>query len=140
VLIVCDQMHTLLHDGSCSVMLQVEQVLGVLGHRSHADVEVQALEVRHGLNALLPHWVFLILNQEKHDRHHGDSGKVTLTQRGECDVCRLLDGDVRLVADDGSHPRLCRVDGYHHVGHTYVQAVNHRQLAAVDRNFPAVAE
>jgi hypothetical protein len=45
VLIVCGQMHTLLHDRYSYVMLQVEQVMHVLGHHSHADVEVSALEV-----------------------------------------------------------------------------------------------
>jgi hypothetical protein len=55
VLIVCGQTHTLLHDSPSGVMLQVEQVLCILGHRSHADAKVRALEVRHGLKALLPH-------------------------------------------------------------------------------------
>jgi hypothetical protein len=55
-------MHMLLHDGSGGVMLQVEQVLDVLGHRSHAGVEVRILEVGHDLKAMLPHKIFLILN------------------------------------------------------------------------------
>jgi hypothetical protein len=49
VLIIRGQMHTLLHDDFGGVMLQVEQVLGVLGHRSHAGVEVWALKVGHSL-------------------------------------------------------------------------------------------
>jgi hypothetical protein len=53
LLIVCGQMYTLLHDSSSSVMLQVEQVLHILGLRSHAGVEVRSLKVRHVLNALL---------------------------------------------------------------------------------------
>jgi hypothetical protein len=112
VLIICSQMHMLLHDGSGRVMLQVEQVLGVLDHCSHVGIQVRALEVGHGLKALLPHGIFLIPNWEKRDRHHCGSGKATLTQRGECDVCHLLDGGVGLAADDGSHPRLHQVEGY----------------------------
>jgi hypothetical protein len=72
---------------------------------------VRALEVRHGLKALLPHAVFLILNQEKHGRHRCGSSEATLTQRGECDVCRLLNGGVGLAVDDGSRPQLRGVEG-----------------------------
>jgi hypothetical protein len=137
---VCGQMHTLLHDSSGGVVLQVEQVLRILGHRSHAAIEVRAVEVRHGLQVLLPHGIFLIPNGEKHDGHHGGSGEATLTQGGECDVCRLLDGGVGLAANNSSCPWLHRVEGYRNAGLAYVQAVNHRQAAAVDRNFPIVAE
>jgi hypothetical protein len=52
-----------------TVVLQVEQVLCILGHRSHAGAEVRALEVKHGLKVLLPCNISLILNQEKRDRH-----------------------------------------------------------------------
>jgi hypothetical protein len=100
VLIVCGQTHTLLHDGSSGLVLQVEQVLHVLGHCSHVDIEVQALDVGHGLKALLPHRIFLNLNREQRDQHRGGSGEATLTQSGEWDVCHLLDGGVRLTADD----------------------------------------
>jgi hypothetical protein len=60
-------------------MPQVGQVLHVLGHCSHADIEVRALKVGHGLKVLLPHGVFLILNWEKRDGHHGDSSEAALT-------------------------------------------------------------
>jgi hypothetical protein len=50
------------------LLLEVEQVLRVLGQRSHPSVEVRALEVGHSLKTLLPHGVLLILNQEMHDR------------------------------------------------------------------------
>jgi hypothetical protein len=80
VLIICGQTHTLLHDNPGNVMLQVEQVLRILGHHSHAGAKLMALEVRHGLKALLPHGIFMIPNQEKHDQHYGGSSEVTLTQ------------------------------------------------------------
>jgi hypothetical protein len=66
--------------------------------------------------------------------------EAALTQGGEYNKHRLLDGGVRLAANDGSHPSLSRVEGYCHTGLTYVQAVNHGQAAAVDRNIPTVAE
>jgi hypothetical protein len=44
------------------VVLEVEQVLCVLGQRSHPSMEVRALEVSHGLKALLPYGVLLFLN------------------------------------------------------------------------------
>jgi hypothetical protein len=66
-LLVCRQTHTLLHARPGDVVLEVEQVLHVPGQRSHPDVEVRALEVRHGLKALLPYGVLLILNREKCD-------------------------------------------------------------------------
>jgi hypothetical protein len=43
-------------------VLEVEQVLYIPSQRSHPGVEVRALEVEHGLKALLPYRVLLILN------------------------------------------------------------------------------
>jgi hypothetical protein len=67
-------------------VLQVEQVLRVLGHRNHVGIEMGAPEVGHGL-------------------------KVALTQGGECDVCCLLNSSVGLTTNDGSHPQLRRLRG-----------------------------
>jgi hypothetical protein len=53
---------------TCGVVLEVEQVLDVLGNQSHPGMEVSALEVGHGLKALLPYGALLIPNREKHDR------------------------------------------------------------------------
>jgi hypothetical protein len=55
-------------------------------------------------------------------------------------VSRLLNGGVELTADDGQCPRILLVEGYHHTGLKYVQATDHRQAAAVDRDFPVIAE
>jgi hypothetical protein len=68
------------------------------------------------------------------------SGEAALTQGGECDSCRLLDGLIQLDADDGCHPRLRRVEGYHHADLTPVLAMGHRHAIAVDMNIPVVAE
>jgi hypothetical protein len=57
-------------------------------------MEVRALEVGHGLKALLSHGIPLITNQEERDWHLRGSGEAVLTQGGECDLCRLLDGVV----------------------------------------------
>jgi hypothetical protein len=62
VLLKCCQMHTLFHDGPSGAVLEVEQVLYVPSQRSHPGMEVRALEVEHGLKALLPYMVLLILN------------------------------------------------------------------------------
>jgi hypothetical protein len=137
VLIVFCQMHMLLHDSPGGVMLQVEQVLHILGHHSHAGTNVRALKVRYGLKTLLLDGIFLIPNREKNDRHHGDSGELTLTQRGECDVGHLLDSSVGLTTDNGPHPRILLVEGYHHTGLAYIQVIGHRQAAAIDRDFPS---
>jgi hypothetical protein len=56
------QTHTLLPDCPHGVVLEVEQVLHVLGQRSHPSMEVRVLEVGHGLKMLLPYGVLLILN------------------------------------------------------------------------------
>jgi hypothetical protein len=50
--------------------------------------------VGHGLKALLSHGIPLITNQEERDWHLRGSGEAVLTQGGECDLCRLLDGVV----------------------------------------------
>jgi hypothetical protein len=92
----------------------------VLGHRNHIGAKVGALEVRHNLKAQLPHGFLLIMNQEKRDGYCCSSDEAALTQGGECDLCRLLDGSVELAADDGSHPQHRRVEGYHHADFTHV--------------------
>ncbi len=55
-------------------------------------------------------------------------------------MCRLLDGLIQLDLDDSCHPRLHRVEGYHHIDLTLVLAMGHRNAAAVDRSVPFVAE
>jgi hypothetical protein len=121
-------------------VLQVEQVLHVLGHLSHIGMLVGALGVGHGHKALLPHGVLLIMNQEEHSRHLGGGGEVALTQGGEDDECRLLDGVVELTVDNGTHPWVHEVKGYHQANLPHVQAMGCRQAAAVERVVPVVAE
>jgi hypothetical protein len=48
--------------------------------------------VGHDLKTLLPHKILLVTNQKERDWHHGGVGEASLTQGGECDLCRLLDG------------------------------------------------
>jgi hypothetical protein len=55
-------------------------------------------------------------------------------------LCRLLDGLIQLDPNDGCHPRLHRVEGYHYVDLALVLAMGHRHASAVDRNVPIVAE
>jgi hypothetical protein len=115
-------------------------VLRVPSQRSHADVEVRALRVEHDLKTLLPHMILLVMNWKERDWHRGGVGEAVLTQGGECNLCRLLDGLIQLDPDDGCHPRLRRVEGYHHVDLALVLAMGHRHATAVDRSFPVVAE
>jgi hypothetical protein len=53
--IACSHTHALLDNGPGKVVLQVEWVLSVLDHHIHTGMEVRALEVGHGLKALLPY-------------------------------------------------------------------------------------
>jgi hypothetical protein len=55
-------------------------------------------------------------------------------------VDRLLDGVGYLTADDGSHPRLYRVEGYHHADLAHVQIMGYRHATMVERNVSVVAE
>jgi hypothetical protein len=128
------------HDGPASVGLQVKHVLRVPGQRSHADVEVRPLGVGHGLKALLPHMILLVMDQKERDWHRGGVSEAGLTQEGECDLCRLLDGLIQLDPDDSCHPWLYRVEGYHHIDLALVLAMGHRHATAVDRSIPVVAE
>jgi hypothetical protein len=131
---------TLLDDGPGSAVVQVKHVLCIPGQRSHADMEVGALGVGHSLKMLLSHKILLVTNQKERDWHRGGVGAVALTQGGECDLCRLLDGLIQLDPDDGCHPRLRRFEGYHHVDLTLVLAMGQRHATVVDRNVPIVAE
>jgi hypothetical protein len=80
-------------------VLEVEQVLHLSGQQSHPGMEVRALEVIHGLKALLPYGVLLILNREKRNRQCCCSGEVVSTQGGEGDVHHHLNAGVRLAAN-----------------------------------------
>jgi hypothetical protein len=139
-LLVRRQMHTLLHAYPDSVVLEVEQVLRIIGQRNHPSVEVRALEVKHGLKALLPYGVLLILNQEKRYRQCCSSSETFLAQGGESDVRHHLNAGVGLTADDGPRPRLHGVKGYRHADFAPVQAMGHGQPAMVDRSVLVVAK
>jgi hypothetical protein len=134
------QVQTLLDDGPDSAGLQVKRVLRVPNQRSHACVEVRALGVGHGHKMLLPHRTLLVTNRKECDWHRGSVGEAAITQGGKCDLCHLLDGLIQLDPDDGCHPWLHRVEGYHHVDLALVLAMGHRHATAVDRNVPIVAE
>jgi hypothetical protein len=80
------------------------------------------------------------MDRKERDWHRSGVGEAALTQGGECDLCRLLNGLIQLDPDDGCHPRLYRVEGYHHIDLTLVLAMGHRHATAVDRSVPVVAE
>jgi hypothetical protein len=111
------------HDGPASACLQVKHVLCVPGQCSHASVDVGPLGVGHGLKALLPQRILLVTDRKGRDWHRGSVGEAGLTQGGECDLCCLLDGLIQLNPDDSCHPRLRRVEGYHHVDLALVLAM-----------------
>jgi hypothetical protein len=141
VLLKRARVQTLLDDCPGSAGLQVKHVSRVPGQCSHAGVEVRALGVGHGLiKTLLPHRILLVMDRKERDWHHGGVGEATLTQGGECDLCRLLHGLIQLDPDDSCHPRLHWVEGYHHVDLTLVLAMGHRHATTVDRSIPIVAE
>jgi hypothetical protein len=140
VLLKRARVQMLSHDGHASAGLQVKHVLRVPGQCSHADVEVRPLGVGHGLKALLSHMILLVTDQKEHDWHCGGVGEAALTQGGECDLCRLLDGLIQLDPDDSCHPRLRWVEGYHHVDLALVLVMGHRHATVADRSVPVVAE
>jgi hypothetical protein len=96
--------------------------------------------VGHGLKTLFPHKILLVTNQKERNWHHGGVGEASLTQGGECDLCRLLDGLIQLDPDDSCQPRLRQVEGYYHADLALVLAMGHRHATAVDRNVHVVAE
>jgi hypothetical protein len=140
VLLKRAQVQMLPHDGPANAGLQVKHVLRIPGQCSHASVEVGALGVGHDLKMLVPHRILLVTDQKERDWHRGSVGEAALTQGGECDWCRLLDGLIQLDPDDGCHPWLRRVEGYYHVDLALVLAMGHRHVIAVDRSIPIVAE
>jgi hypothetical protein len=81
---------TLLDDDLDGVPLQVVHVLRVLGHRSHAGMEVRTLWVCHVLKTLPSHGLLLLTDQKQRDRHRGGVVEAALTQGGDGDMCCLL--------------------------------------------------
>jgi hypothetical protein len=121
-------------------VLEVQKVLGILGQRSHPDMEVRPLEVGHDLKTLLPYGVLLIPNREKRDRQCCSSGEAVLIEGGESHVRHQLNAGVRLTVNDGPRPQLCGVEGYHHANLSLVHAMGHGQSATIDQSVPIVAK
>jgi hypothetical protein len=140
VLFISGHTQTLLDNNHGSVVLQVEWVLHILGHNSHAGVEVWALRVGYSLKALLPHRVSPIANQKKRDRHRSGVSKATPTQWSEGDLCRLIDGVIKLNTDNGGHPWLFQTERNGHADLTLLHVMSHGHASTVDRNVPVVAE
>jgi hypothetical protein len=91
VLLKRAQVQTLLGDVPGGVGLQVKHVLRVPSQRSHANMEVWALRVGHGLKTLLPYKILLVMNWKERDWHHDGVGKAALTQGGKtCVVCSTV--------------------------------------------------
>jgi hypothetical protein len=137
---VCVQTHMLLDDDAAHVVLQVEQVLYVLGHLHPSDAELWAHEVTGSHMALVPLGFLLIEDWKEHDQRVSGVGEALfLTQGGECHVHHLLDGIVDLTLDIDSHPRCCGVDWYLHPDLRTVQATGLKGSAAVDGDRPLIA-
>jgi hypothetical protein len=66
------------------------------------------------------------MNRGEHSRHLGSGGEAALTQGGETDECRLLDGVVDLTADDSPHPQVHGFKGYRQADLPHVQAMGRR--------------
>jgi hypothetical protein len=103
-------------------------------------MEVRTVRVGYGLKALLAHRVSLIANWKYGDWHRSSVTKATPTQGSEGDLCRLLDGAVKLNADDGCHPWLCRVKRDGHADLTLLHAMSHGHMSMVYWNIPVVPE
>jgi hypothetical protein len=71
---------TLLNDCRVSAVLQVEQALGILIHRSHACVVMWTLRVGYGLKMLLPHRISLVVEQKEREWCRSGVSKATPTQ------------------------------------------------------------
>jgi hypothetical protein len=68
------------HDGPTSARLQLKHVPRVPGQCSHARVEVGPLGVGHGLKALLPHGILLVMDRKERGWHRDSVGATGLTQ------------------------------------------------------------
>jgi hypothetical protein len=140
LLLVRVQTRTLQDNDVAGVVLQVEQVLCVLGHLHPSGVELWAREVASGLKALAPLGLLLIMDQEKRDRRVDGGGEAPLTQGSECHMLHLFDDVINLTPDDDSYPQCRGVDGYLHLDLTTVQAMGLEGSAAVDGDRPIVAK
>jgi hypothetical protein len=139
-LLIRRQTRTLLPGCPGGVVLEVEQVLCILGQRSHPVMKVRVIEVGHGLKMLLPYRVLLILNWEKRDRQCCSSDKAVLAQGSESHVRHQLNVGVGLAVDDGPRPWLHGVEGYHRVDLALVPAMGRGQSTTVDRSVPIIAK
>jgi hypothetical protein len=91
VLLTSSHAKMLLNDCRVSVVLQVEQTLGILSHRSDACVVMSTLGVGYSLNMLLLHRISLVAKQKECKWCRSGVSKAAASQ-GE--VCCLIDGVV----------------------------------------------
>jgi hypothetical protein len=134
------KMCTLLNDDSIGVVLQVKQVPHVLGQVWALEIELWAGAITHGLAALLPLRLHLIMNQAECKWCVGSDGEAALTQWSEIHMHHLFDSVIHLIANDGSSPWYCRVDGYLHANLAHIQTIGLKGMAAVAGDQPVVAE
>jgi hypothetical protein len=55
-------------------------------------------------------------------------------------MCHLIDGVIKLNADDGCHPWLHRVESDGHADLALLHAMSHRHASTVDWHIPIVPE
>jgi hypothetical protein len=103
-------------------------------------VEVQALGVKYGLKVLMPHKISVLAKWKERDRCCSGVGKVAPTQRSECEVCRLIDGVIKLNANDSHHPWLLRIDRNGHADLTLLHAMSRGHASTIDQNVSVVSE
>jgi hypothetical protein len=104
LLLICIQTRTLLDDGATGVVLEVEQVLCVLGQLSPPGIELHAGEVTSCLQVLTPLGLLLVPNQEQRDRRVGQVGEVSLKHGDERHVCHVVNDVIQVASNDGSGP------------------------------------
>jgi hypothetical protein len=105
---------SLLHNDALSVVLQLKQVLGLLGHIHLATVVVNLKDIAHHINMSLPLWVRAVLDRIQQDGRACSSSQVLRAQGRECHVGSLLHSIVHVGPNSPRGPRT--PIGKHRVG------------------------
>jgi hypothetical protein len=102
---IANKMTHLLRNNALSVMLQLEQVLGVLCHVHPITVVVNLIEVACLIHVSLPLRVRAVLDRVRRDCHTRSGRNILRAQGSECHVSGLLHSITHIIPDRTCGPQ-----------------------------------
>jgi hypothetical protein len=102
---IANKISPLLPNDALSVMLQLEQVLGIVWHVCATTVVVDPMEIAGLIHASRPLWVGMVLDRVQRDRRARSSSQVLRAKGSEYHLSSLLHSIAHVSLDSPHGPR-----------------------------------